>query len=87
MEFIRRFLQHVLPKGFVKVRYYGIFSLGWRKRLAKIRRHLQGDSEVVDEQETTVSEAEVATSAQINGSTRIVVSFLATVLTTHPPSG
>jgi hypothetical protein len=22
-EFIRRFLQHVLPKGFVKVRYYG----------------------------------------------------------------
>jgi hypothetical protein len=25
-EFIRRFLQHVLPKGFVKVRYYGFFS-------------------------------------------------------------
>ncbi|MBN1997324.1 transposase [candidate division KSB1 bacterium] len=22
-EFMRRFLQHVLPKGFVKVRYYG----------------------------------------------------------------
>ena len=27
-EFIRRFLQHVLPKGFVKVRYYGFFSPG-----------------------------------------------------------
>ena len=25
-EFIRRFLQHVLPQGFTKVRYYGIFS-------------------------------------------------------------
>ena len=24
MEFMRRFLQHVLPKGFQKVRYYGI---------------------------------------------------------------
>jgi hypothetical protein len=26
VEFIRRFLQHVLPKGFVKVRYYGLFE-------------------------------------------------------------
>jgi len=25
-EFIRRFLQHVLPKGFVKVRYFGLFA-------------------------------------------------------------
>ena len=24
-EFIRRYLQHVLPKGFHKVRYYGIW--------------------------------------------------------------
>jgi hypothetical protein len=23
-EFIRRFLQHVLPKGFMKIRYYGV---------------------------------------------------------------
>ena len=23
-EFIRRFLQHILPKGFVKVRYHGL---------------------------------------------------------------
>jgi hypothetical protein len=32
-EFIRRFLQHVLPKGFVKIRYYGFFSSGNRHRL------------------------------------------------------
>jgi hypothetical protein len=39
-EFIRRFLQHVLPKGFVKVRYYGFFSPGLRKRLAALRDQL-----------------------------------------------
>jgi hypothetical protein len=39
-EFIRRFLQHVLPKGFVKVRYYGIFSPGKRHLLAAVRRLL-----------------------------------------------
>jgi len=26
IEFIRRFLQHVLPKGFMKVRYYGFLN-------------------------------------------------------------
>jgi len=31
-EFIRRFLLHVLPKGFFKVRYYGIFSNRYRKQ-------------------------------------------------------
>jgi len=36
-EFLRRFLQHVLPKGFVKVRYYGLFSPSWRHWLTVIR--------------------------------------------------
>ena len=35
-EFMRRFLQHVLPKGFVKVRYYGFFSPGQRAQLQQI---------------------------------------------------
>jgi hypothetical protein len=41
-EFTRsgRFLQHVLPKGFVKVRYYGLFSPGKRKALTALRHHL-----------------------------------------------
>ncbi len=30
-EFIRRFLLHVLPKKFLKVRYYGIFANACRK--------------------------------------------------------
>ena len=33
-EFIRRFLQHVLPKGFIKVRYYGLTSPAKRNLLA-----------------------------------------------------
>lgn len=40
-EFIRRFLQHVLPKGFVKVRYYGFLSSGLRRRLATLRQRLR----------------------------------------------
>ena len=39
-EFIRRFLQHVLPLGFSKVRYYGFFSPGKRATLAQIRQLL-----------------------------------------------
>lgn len=35
-EFMRRFLQHVLPKGFVKVRYYGFFSPGQRAQWQQI---------------------------------------------------
>jgi hypothetical protein len=40
-EFIRRFLQHVLPRGFVKVRYYGFLSSGLRQRLAALRRQME----------------------------------------------
>ena len=35
--FIHRFLQHVLPKGFPKVRAYGLLSPGRRKMLPQIR--------------------------------------------------
>ena len=41
MEFMRRFLQHVLPKGFIKVRYYGLFSSG-KKLLLEIVKKLLG---------------------------------------------
>lgn len=39
-EFIRRFLQHVLPKGFVKVRYYGFMATKKRAILEKIKERL-----------------------------------------------
>jgi hypothetical protein len=40
-EFIRRFLQYVLPKGFVKVRYYGFFSSTHRHLLNQIKQLLE----------------------------------------------
>jgi hypothetical protein len=39
-EFIHRFLQHILPKRFVKVRYYGFLSAGHRAQLTAIRQQL-----------------------------------------------
>lgn len=40
VEFIGEFMQHVLPHGLVKVRYYGLFSPGNRKNLEKVRKLL-----------------------------------------------
>ncbi len=39
-EFIRRFLQHVLPNRFIKVRYYGLLSPAHRQLLEKARQLL-----------------------------------------------
>lgn len=39
-EFMRRFLQHVLPKGVHKVRYYGLWAPSNRARLREIRQRL-----------------------------------------------
>jgi hypothetical protein len=39
-EFIRRFLQHVLPPRFIKVRYYGLLSPAQRPLLLKARQLL-----------------------------------------------
>jgi hypothetical protein len=39
-EFIRRFLQHVVPAGVHKVRYYGLWSPSYRKNLHKMQQIL-----------------------------------------------
>jgi hypothetical protein len=36
-EFMRRFLQHVLPRGFHKVRYYGLWSAPSRTKLRRLQ--------------------------------------------------
>jgi Putative transposase len=41
-EFIRRFLQHVLPQGFHKVRYYGLWSPVHRPLLHQLQLCLAG---------------------------------------------
>ena len=54
-EFMRRFLLHVLPAGFHRIRHYGLLAnIGRRENLARIRRILapdllpDGDSPIVD---------------------------------------
>ena len=37
MEFIRRFLQHVLPTGFMKIRYYGFMNPNCAVSLDRLR--------------------------------------------------
>lgn len=41
-EFIRRFLMHVLPKGFQKIRYYGFLSNSVKKKNLQLLFRLQG---------------------------------------------
>ena len=37
VEFLRRFCMHILAKGFVKIRYYGVLSNRYRKQTAMYR--------------------------------------------------
>jgi hypothetical protein len=39
-ELLRRFLQHVVPRGLHKVRYYGLLSPSWRPRYTALQRAL-----------------------------------------------
>ena len=50
-EFIRRFLLHVLPEKFLKVRYYGIFTNTCRKENIKKAKVLLAEESEVQKQE------------------------------------
>jgi predicted RNA-binding Zn-ribbon protein involved in translation (DUF1610 family) len=56
-HFIQRFLQHVLPHGFVKVRYFGFFGATLRSRLTALQKsllpHTQPPTEQTDQPATT----------------------------------
>ena len=61
VEFLRRFLLHVLPKGFMRVRYYGFLANRHRKdKLEQIRR-LLGQAEPID---TEPSDSVIGVDAQ-----------------------
>ena len=44
MEFIRRFLQHVLPRGLHKVRYAGLWHPSRRERLQRLKQLAENES-------------------------------------------
>ncbi|GJL90291.1 MAG: putative transposase y4qJ [Minwuia thermotolerans] len=66
-EFLRRFLLHVLPKRFVRIRYYGFLANRWRVERLKLCRELLGVASKVetttDEEEEAASEGEVVQAA------------------------
>ncbi len=50
-EFIRRFLLHILPQGFYKVRYYGIFSSRYRKENIELAKNLLEQETICKQEE------------------------------------
>jgi hypothetical protein len=47
-EFIRRFSVHILPKGFVRIRHYGILSGTWKKKhLGELQEQLNNKKVIV----------------------------------------
>ena len=66
-EFMRRFLQHVLPKGLHKIRYYGLWHPSRRKDAARARLRLELDRPTA--QTTTTEADDEATSASPTSAT------------------
>jgi hypothetical protein len=57
-EFLRRFLQHVLPKGLHKVRYYGLWSPSCKKTLLDLRDRIIAEESVVADAEGSSAASE-----------------------------
>ena len=47
-KFIQRFLQHVLPRSFVKVRYFGFLGASVRPRLRSLRQQLEQNQPIAN---------------------------------------
>jgi hypothetical protein len=71
VEFIRRFTLHILPKGFMKIRFYGFLSHGNRKQaLETIRTSLKVDAPPPRQRETIAERMERLTGKDINACPR-----------------
>ena len=53
LEFMRRFLQHVLPRGFKKVRHYGLMSSKHKQTRARIKL-IFGEVQTISASESTI---------------------------------
>ena len=60
VEFLRRYLSHVLPKGFVRVRHYGFLANCCRKKKVKLIREYQSTEQ---EMQAEKAKTDVSTSA------------------------
>lgn len=51
-EFIRRFSLHILPKGFIRIRHFGILSSSWKRgKLQEIQNKMTAKSKVQPQKE------------------------------------
>ena len=57
VEFMRRFLLHVLPKGFVRIRHYGFLSNRSRKEKLRLCRRLLGSLAQADTEPASSTDA------------------------------
>jgi hypothetical protein len=91
-EFIRRFLLHVLPKGFHRIRHYGFLAGGAREEsLAQARALLEGASIATDPEDNTAADdatgSALATPCPCCGGRMIVIeTFEAGCQPRHAPS-
>jgi len=54
-EFIRRFSQHILPRGFVRIRHYGFLSSCWKSAKLPDLQQMLGLTVASDDQKESVS--------------------------------
>lgn len=83
LEFMRRFLQHVLPAGFHKVRFYGLLAPGSRGRLPQIKELLlstspnpQQATSATPDRQPAQGDARPSTCPQCQVGSLVVVLFL-----------
>jgi hypothetical protein len=76
-EFIRRFLLHILPKGFHRIRHYGLFaSTGRAANIARLRQLLGPPGATPSpSQEGPAEEATVLPPCPCRGGRMIVIEF------------
>jgi len=56
-EFIRRYLLHILPKGFMKIRYFGFLAhTNKKKSIPLLRQLINPDAEIIEKQTETIEE-------------------------------
>jgi hypothetical protein len=73
-EFIRRFLMHVLPKGFHRIRHYGLFASGSRvANVARARELLSAAPRAGQAEATNTGKAEAPDSCCPSCGGRMIV--------------
>ena len=90
-EFIRRFLMHVLPSGFHRIRHYGLFASALRARNIERIRNLLTKPETTGEREPLNAEPDASTPAfaprcPCCGGRMIVIETFAGARPGRPPS-